>query len=345
MSGLAVADLTPDVFARMLDARGGIDAVRYAFMDTGSYRLTVIGGLAGRYLDSLRFDNYSERTFANRQQTLSWLAFDHPTLEPDAFTHDLLRAVLERHWSTAAPNTKAGHVSALRVFFDWCYEHGHVPADPARRLKPPRLNETERRSHSQDTIRKLVLAQDDRRDRVALLTMYWCGLRRNELRVVQFRHVNLTDRLLTVFGKGGTVIDQNIPGPLALALERHIQDRVAQPDEFLLYPFKVGRRGAWPTYESVVIWEDRMRPLTQAAIDKWFVRCRDRAGMPDVVMHELRHSAGTHMQEAGHDLLATQYFMRHKSAATTERTYIHVDRAEYVRRVQRTVPDPMVEPE
>lgn len=329
----------------MLASFGGLDQLRHEFMEKGDYRQTPIGRLAGIWLDSLLFDNYAESTYKNRLHTLSWLAFDHPDRQPDEFDHDTLRRFLADHWSEAAANTKAGHVQALRTFFDWLEDHGYVDKSPARKLKPPRVKPTERRAHPRDQIRRLVLAQDDRRDRVALLLMYWCALRRNELRQVQFRHIDLAARVLLVFGKGGTVLDQAIPEPLALELERHIQDRQAAPDEYLLYPRRYGRRGHWPAYESCVIWEDRLRPLTLPAIDKWFQRCRDRAGMPDVVMHELRHSAGTHYHQAGHDLYATQHFMRHKSPATTEATYIHLDRVAEVRRVLRDMPDPMADGE
>jgi site-specific recombinase XerD len=349
VSTVETTDLTRNAFVEMLAELGGPDALRYQFMASGEYRAHPIGQLAGRYLDALTFEEYSQSTITNRTQTLSWLTFDHPTLEPADITYELLVEFLMTHWKDAAPNTKAQHVSSLKNFFEWAYEHDHIPSNPAKKLKPPRKPETERRSHSHDIIKRLVLAQPQRRDRVAILTMYWCALRRNELRQVQFRHIDLGRRVLTVFGKGGRVNEQNIPEPLALELERLILDRQADPDEFLLYPQKVGRRGGWPTYAQDIIWENRFAPLTQPGIDKWWQRCRARAGLGEgdskVLMHELRHTAGTHAQEAGHDLLATQELLRHRSAATTERTYIHIDRRQAVARVQRQMTDPMADTE
>lgn len=343
MSALA---LTPDVIAAMVADHGGIDAIRDRFVADQAYRNTPLGRLFGRYLDALRFEEYSPNTLNGREQALAWLAFDHPTLAPELVTYELLREFLEEHWRDAAPNTKTQHVSTLRCAFAWAYEHDHIPENPAKKLKSPRRVETERRSHSQAVIRKLVLAQDSRRDRVALLTLYWCALRRNELRVIQFRHIDLARRVLTIFGKGRRVDEVNISEPLALQLERYVQDNDPAPDEYLLYPYKLGRRGGWPLWSHEVVWEDRRSPLTKSGIDKWFQRCRTRAGLDEgeqkVLMHELRHTAGTHAQEAGHDLLATQHMLRHKSAATTERTYVHVDRLQYVARMQRSMPDPMV---
>lgn len=340
-----VPDLTAAQLTAMLADFGGVDALRYRFMADGSYRLTPIGDLGGRYLDRLRFENYSESTISNREQTIAWLAFWRPTMLPSEVTEAILDDFLTEHWSDAAPNTRAQHVSSLRCFFRWLHDRDLIDKDPARRLKSPKVGETQRRSHAQSVIRRLVVAQDRRNDRVAILTMYWLALRRNELRQIQFRHIDLGRRVITVFRKGKRVVEARIPEPLALELERLIQDRQAEPGEYLLYPYKVGRRGHWPAYEQCVIWENRFKPLTKPAIDKWFQRCRKRAGLDEgdnkVLMHELRHSAGTHYHEAGHDLYATQHFMAHKSAATTERTYLHLDRLREVARVLGIMPDVM----
>jgi hypothetical protein len=56
-----------------------------------------------------------------------------------------------------------------------------------------------------------------------------------ELARVQFKHYD--GRNLTVFGKGGKV--RYLPvvdNELRTAIERHMLDRGASPDEFLLYP-------------------------------------------------------------------------------------------------------------
>jgi integrase/recombinase XerC len=337
----ATPDLTPAEIARMLAQAGGLEALRDQVLKDQSYREYPIGRAAGKYLDGLLFDNYSGMTVDHREQTLAWLAIEHPTLEPGDVTYDHLRAFLEKNWKDAKPNTRAAHVSALRTFFAWLADHDLIPSDPARKLKAPRQKDTERRAHSHDLIRKLVVARTRSRDRCALLLMYWCALRRNELRLVQFRHIDLANRQLTVFGKGGTVLEQNIPEPVALELERHIQDRQASPDEYLLHPQRVGRYGTYPNYaardvggQDAAVQPRRHRQVVAAD-------AVERAGSPQFPMHEIRHTAGTHFHMEGHDLVATQHFMRHQSAGTTERTYIHLDRTMEVARVQRLMRDPL----
>jgi integrase/recombinase XerC len=254
-----------------------------------------------------------------------------------------LQKFLSDRWSGAARNTKASATSAVKVLFAWAHDNDVIPADPARRLKAPRDMDTERRAHSRALVRKLVVGQDTQRDRVAILLLYWCALRRNELRVVQFRHIDLANRWLTVFGKGGSVLDQNLPEPLAIELERHIFDRAPHPDEYLLHPQKWGRRGHRPYYTWDVVWEDRKRPYGNDGIGAWWRRCVQKARLDPFPMHEMRHTAGTHFHQEARDLVATQHFMRHKNPATTARTYIHTDRVRAVAEVQRRMVDPMGE--
>jgi site-specific recombinase XerD len=395
------------ILARAAELRE--DAIR-----NQGYRLTPLGRLVGLYLDDLRFNNYSGRTVDSREYILAGLAFDLANLAPNEVTTDRLRTYLNERYGELKPNTRHSAVSAVKCLFAWLHDNDHLPSDPARKLKAPRSVDSERKAHSLSTIRRIIVAQDARRDRCALLLLYWCALRRNELRQVQFRHIDLARRTLTVFGKGGKVAEQNIPEQVALELERYVQDeglltergsakeefgvlqpaghapllgnpprsvsrsfldegvmpmrnpdlslegrshagkeaggdvsvtgpRLAFRDEYLLYPQKLGRRGTYPHYTDQVIWEDRLSPLSMSGIDVWWRRMLRNAGLPQFPMHEVRHTAGTHFHEAGHDLYATQIFLRHASAATTARVYLHLDRTREVARVQRDMADPLEE--
>lgn len=306
-----------------------------------AYRLTPIGALAGKHLDELTFESYAERTVEGREQILAWLALDYADKQPEDVTTDDLKAFLSLHWKDAARNTKATCTSHVRAFFAWAFENDHLRSDPGRRLKAPRQQDTERIAHSTETVRALIAGQASLRDRCGILLLYWCGLRRNELRLIQYRHLDLGNRTLIVFGKGGKVLEQSLPSPLALEIERLIHRVAPAPDEYVLHPQRLGRYGSYPAYSYDVIWEDRTRPYASSGIDRWWQRCVKNAGIPHFPMHELRHTAGTHFHQTGHDLVATQHFLRHANPATTARTYVHLDRVRAVADVQRTMLDPM----
>ena len=108
---------------------------------------------------------------------------------------------------------------------------------PTLAIASPRRRGTERRAHSPDVVRALVLAQPDIRDQVALRLLAQLGLRKNELRLIQYRHLDLAHSTITVFGKGGAVLAVPLVwADLRLDIESLILERQAQPDHFLLFP-------------------------------------------------------------------------------------------------------------
>jgi integrase len=150
------------------------------------------------------------------------------------------------------------------------------------------------------------------------------ALRRSELARVQFKHMRLGDKELTVFGKGGTVKRRPFRWEeTRLALERHILERDPQPDDYLLYPEKHGRVGSYPNYRSERIWEDRHRPLGRNGIRGWWLRCEQNAGVPHRRQHDARHTAGTQVLRQTGNLELTRIYMRHKHIASTAR-YMHL---------------------
>jgi integrase len=318
--------------------------LREAAVKDKTYQATPIGQLAKRYLDGLAFDNYSPKTIEERERYLAYLAIDYAHLTPAEIVEMHLREFLAR-WKDSAVNTRRQAVSTIRVFFDWAHEHDFIAINPARKIRTPRTKQQDsrRNAYERNVVRQLVAAQTQRRDRAALLLMYWCALRRGELRQVQVRDLDFYNRILTVHGKGGTVLEQNLPEPVARELEAYLLDAGAQPDWFLLSPQKKVKRGTYPLYSYDTVTPNPREPYSLSGITRWFENCRARAGLEHVGMHELRHTAGTHFHMEGHDLVATQHFMRHANPATTAKTYVHLDRVRAVADVQRRMADPLDE--
>lgn len=308
-----------------------------------TYQATPIGALAKRYLDGLAFDNYSPRTVEERERVLANLALDYAHLTPEEITTEQLRDFLTR-WKDAAVNYRRALVSAIRVFFEWAHENDHVPVNPARKIRSPKTKDEDsrKRAFALKVVKQLVNAQPQRRDRLALLVLYWCALRRLELRQVQVGDFDFFNRILTVHGKGGTVLEQSLAEPVARELEAYFMEIEAQSDWFLLSPQHQVRRGAYPLYSMELATMDPRMPYSLSGITRWFENCRERAGL-DVQMHEIRHTAGTHFHLEGHDLVATQHYLRHANPATTAKTYVHLDRVRAVSDVQRRMADPLAE--
>jgi integrase len=71
--------------------------------------------------------------------------------------------------------------------------------------------------------------------------------------------------------------------------------------------------------------DDPSRPLSKAAIEKSWRRIRRCAGIPDVRLHDLRHTVGTYAGQSGANAFLVRDLLRHKDLSMTGR---YVNRAD-----------------
>jgi integrase/recombinase XerD len=301
--------------------------VRREAMKDKTYQATPLGLEVRRYCLWKKNEwGATESTMRDYELILAKLALDFADLELDAFAPpvgtDRLREFIDDRWGNLTPRTKAKVISILRDFFAWAVRERGLPGNPALPIFRPRRREVARGTFTEKDVLKMLAAQARRRDRVALLLLFRLGLRKSELARVQFKHYD--GRNLTVVGKGGKV--RYLPvvdSELRLQLERHILDRAPTPDEFLLYPEKLG-----PLFYGGpigVIWENRLKAMSSTAMHRWWLKCIDRAGIPHHPMHEARHTAITDFLRRTGNLKLAQMLAGHADIGTTANIYAHLD--------------------
>jgi integrase len=296
-------------------------------MKDKAYRATPIGLEAARYYRWKKNEwGAAAETLRDYEAILAKLALDHADLELGDFEPPVgterLREFIDNRWGERTPRTRAKVISVLRDFFAWAVREGKLTGNPAQPIFRPRKRDVARGTFTEADVRKLLAAQPRRRDRVALLLLFRLGLRKSELSRVQFRHYD--GRNLTVFGKGQKVrylpvVDRE----LRLELERYILDRQPSPDEFLLYPEKLG-----PEFYGGpvgVIWRDRSKRLSPTAMHRWWLKCEQRAGITHRPMHEARHTAITDFLRKTGNLKLAQMLAGHADIGTTANIYAHLD--------------------
>jgi len=278
-----------------------------------SYRRFPVGAEVGRYLRALGWADGAKNTIDTYEIVLRKLAIDHMDLELRDFEPPIgterVAEFLHRHWAEASPPTRANRLHAVRSFFRWAVDEGRMAANPAAAIRPPRGRQAERQAHSRNEIQQIIGAQETLRDQVAIQLLARLGLRKNELRVLRIKDIDLGAGLITVHGKGGKQAVLPIGfKDLRRDLYLHITAERRQPDEYLLYPKQA-----------------RTRPMDAASLHRWFKRALERAGVPDMPMHELRHSAGDEIWRVTGDIVKAQQLLRHESVATTQ-IYLHPNR-------------------
>ena len=296
-----------DVAAMLREAQ---EAVRQAMRDR-TWEPTPIGQQVKSYLRVLRWQSDRENTHLAYEQVLGLLALhfaDWPDLErfcaPDGTEY--LREFLDLEWGGCAPSTKRQRASIIRSFFAWAATEKRITWNPAHDLRGPKgKTRAARQAYPLATLHELVNAQTTFRDQVALQLLCRLGLRKDELRRVQWKDVDLVRGYLLVHGKGGK--DELLPlvGSLADDLRLLWAEANAQPDGYLMTP--LGRPG----------------PMNPATIHRWFKRCLEQAGLPETVkMHEMRHSAADAIYRQRGDVAMAQMLLRHENLSTTQ-AYLH----------------------
>jgi integrase/recombinase XerD len=222
-----------------------------------------------------------------------------------------------------APSSIRRNISAVRSYFRFLINEGHVLRDPSERLETPRRWRDLPEVLSVQEVETLLAApsQDDPlvfRDRAMLELAYGAGLRVSEWISITMQDVLFEHGVVRVFGKGSK--ERLVPvGRKAIAAVA-IYVRELRP--------KLERGGG----KQVLFLNARGKPLTRMGAWTILRKYVDRAGITKQVSpHTLRHSFATHLLEGGADLRAVQEMLGHADISTTQ-IYTHVDR-EYLRSV------------
>jgi integrase len=208
-----------------------------------------------------------------------------------------------------------------RVFsavLSWCVGEGQLPRNPligALRLSGDGTRETVITEPEQYgrlfAAMDAMVAEGTLRAfaRAFITTAALTGCRRGELQALTWGQVDLGAGRITLTGSKGAKLARTglktetiaLP-PFAASTLAGIRPEAPQDDERVFVP----RRGS------------------KLEVNRDWIRVRERAGLPaDLVLHGLRHSAGTVAVIAGLSLPEIQKLLRHRNVSTTSK-YIHL---------------------
>jgi integrase/recombinase XerC len=185
-------------------------------MKDKSYRATPIGLEVAHFMRWFRNEyGATQETLRDYEAILAKLALDHADLEladfePPAGT-TCLREFIDERWGDAAPRTRKKVRAVLMSFFKWAQAEFKLHGNPVVPIRSPRLRDVERELFSAEDIVRVIAAQPELRDRVALKLVFLMGLRKGELAAVRFQDFDLGRRRLRVYGKGGKIRQTPIP--------------------------------------------------------------------------------------------------------------------------------------
>ncbi|MEJ2482956.1 MAG: tyrosine-type recombinase/integrase [Gemmatimonadota bacterium] len=264
-------------------------------------------------------------------------------MSPSAVDYRLLRKwMAELSIRGLAPSTASRARSALRTYFAFLVEEGHLADDPTERLESPGRGT---RLPDVLSVRQVLCILDTARSRAEpvgettgvsnragaaclrdacmLEFLYGSGLRISELIGLAVRDIEIEGGFAVVRGKGEKERIVPVGGGARRALLRYLEsgrellERPGKSEGALFLNQRgtpISRTGAWKIVKEAV---ERARPVAE------------KGGFPihgTVTPHTFRHSFATHLLDGGADLVAVQEMLGHADISTTQ-IYTHVDRS------------------
>lgn len=230
-----------------------------------------------------------------------------------------------------APSTIRGIHVILSSALNHAVRTGELDRNPAKLVRPPRVERTARTVWNEEQIRAF-LAQADA-DKLGLLyrVMLFSQIRPGEALGMQWGDIDwrrgtvLVGRTRTRNRQGRHVVGRepktrtsgrSIPLSADL-LERLRQHRAQQRERREL------AAELWQDHDLVFCRDDG-RMLADEMVRYRLTRLAKLAGVPRLTPHELRHSGATLLLDMGEDLVVISRRLGHKSVATTADIYLSV---------------------
>jgi integrase len=311
--------------------------------NTAYRQLTRLGGDVAKYL-AWKKREAAPSTLAKYELYLGTLCWHLAAHHGDPGTHDVTAAMLLEAADLHPPDSYKVVRSAYRNFFEWAEDWCDLTRSPARKL--PRARP--KRQQIYDIFTPTEQAQLAKAadlmpapwiQRLRIEVFVDLGVRSSEGRLIQFRDVDLTNRVVLVqeegakgdkpravpFGDGfykAFMAFRNRPVPNVRMSDGTDQWREARPPidtDYIFFPYGFHKAS------GAVTWADPFRPMADRTIRSWWDKVTGIAGVRYRSLHMNRHTFGTNLSDAGAGIETIGEFLGHADPKTSM-IYVHNSR-------------------
>ncbi len=219
-------------------------------------------------------------------------------------------------------STISRKLSSLRSFYRYMEAAGIVSNNPAQEVATPKVRRPVPIYLTVDQVFGMLDQPDKNRpfglrDLAILETFYSCGLRANELHLLNISDLDFNERLVRVAGKGGK--ERLVP------IGRHALEAIKV---YLEATGPLRRKANQGGGDSPLFVNYRGERLSTRSIARIVKRYASLVGLGhEVSPHAMRHTFATHLLEGGADLRSVQELLGHESLSTTQKyTHVTLDR-------------------
>ncbi len=218
------------------------------------------------------------------------------------------------------------HVMVLRSFSSWLYRELYTTENVLKRLQVPKAPVKVIEALTDEEIEQLFSSLDVNGDvgcrNAAMLMLFLdTGLRSSELLGLQLEDIHLEEQWLKVMGKGQKERIVPFGGKATRLLQRYVT--IFRPSTMIGNQF-------FPCVDG--------SPLEENAVRTMSSRLGERAGVPRLHLHLLRHTFATRYLLNGGDAFSLQQLLGH---TTLEMTRKYADMVALEKAVKRRKSSPM----
>jgi integrase len=212
--------------------------------------------------------------------------------------------------------------TALRQAVAW----GILGSDPTVGLRVPKVERREPSVLTPEELRRLLDAVRQYKHHLVIRLVALYGLRLGEVLGLEWGDVDFAKGILSV-RRSVDCRRRKVKSEPKTAASRRTFAMDPETMDLLKAHREAQKKVAPFRKEADLIFRTPDgRPLKESAVRKTLNRALKRAGLKRVRLHDLRHSAGSILLEAGASLAAVAEFLGHSSPAVTAAVYAHAVR-------------------
>lgn len=198
-----------------------------------------------------------------------------------------------------------------------------IPANPAADVRGVTVHKKERRTWSAEEVRRfLAVAQEDPLGPLFVVALY-LGIRQGELLGMHWDQVDGSSLRITRnaveehgrFVQFGTPKSRKSRRTIPILEVNPVVRALVRQRERLMGLGLAQSPLVFPTTAGTVILKSNLHRV--------FLRLIRKAGVPRISFHDLRHTAGTLLRDAGVDIKIIQEILGHEDITTTANIYLH----------------------
>ncbi len=263
-----------------------------------------------------RYSSHTLKAYENDLRQFTRFISGEEDIMASSASHKQIRLWIVRMMENGvSPRTIRRKISALGSFYRYLVRRGILPSSPMAKVSLPRWGRPLPEFITENNLEHLLDKTDfgvdysGYRDRVMLELLYFTGIRRSELVMLNDSDVNTMEMTIKVHGKGG----KERLVPLSPAFSAVLDDFRAKKESWF------GKAGPSEPF-FVTVANRRLYPeLVYRVVRKYLLLV---AGTGKKSPHILRHSFATHMLNNGADLNAIKELLGHANLNATQ-VYTH----------------------